>query len=249
MADTPEHTLRRVAMTLNVMALVPVVVLGVLGALLGAWWLGALVGLSLAAALVLRVRRGSDAAVLRSIGAQPASEVSYRRYHNLVDGLCVTTGVAKPELWVIDDPAANALALGRTPSEARIAVTTGLLDRLERIELEGVLATLLGQIRSGDTGVFGAVRSLAATVAPLGESAARVVERFLSPERVTRSDVAGCRITRFPPGLIAALERLSVVPTQPVLSPAAVAPLWLIPVGPATDVPTLDERISMLREL
>lgn len=249
MTDSPEEVLRRVRMVLVVLAMTPVAVLGVLAALVGVWWLGVLVGLALGAALVLRVRRGSDAGLLRSVGAKAADEASFRRYHNLVDGLCVSSGVPKPRLWVVDDPAANALALGRTPSEAAIVVTTGLLDRLERIELEGVLAALLGQIRSGDAGVCGEVRSMAATVAPVGDAAVRVMERFIGPDRVTRSDVGGCRITRFPPGLIAALERLSSVPTRPALSPPTVAPLWLVPVAPATAIPTLDERISMLREL
>ena len=70
------------------------------------------------------------------------------RYHNLVEGLCVSAGLPKPELYVIDDDAPNSFATGRNPDHAAIVVTTGLLEKLSRMELEGVLAHELAHIRS-----------------------------------------------------------------------------------------------------
>ena len=60
--------------------------------------------------------------------------------HNLVEGLCIASGLPKPRVYIIDDPAPNAFATGRNPRHAAIAVTTGLLEKMNRVELEGVLA-------------------------------------------------------------------------------------------------------------
>lgn len=228
---------------------VVVAVLGALGWILGVWPLGLLAGAAVGVGVVLKARGPSNEALLRSLGARPADDETFRRYHNLVEGLCVSAGVPKPQLWVIPDAAANALVIGRSAGESSMAVTTGLLDQLQRIELEGVLARLLAQIKSGDTQVTGRVSALAGTLAPFGDASTGVVERFLEPDRVTRADMSGCRITRFPPGLIAALERLASQPTEPALSPPAVSPLWLIPVKPGDGLPPLEQRIAMLREL
>ncbi len=244
-----EQILRRVTMALVGVVVVAVVVLGAIGLVLGVWPLGLLAGAVVGGGLVRKARGRSDEALLSALGARRADEETFRRYHNLVDGLCVSAGVPRPQLWVISDDAANALVLGRGATESCMALTTGLLDRLQRIELEAVVARLLAQIKAGDTRVAGRVSAFAATVAPLGDAASRVMERFLEPDRVTWADMSGCRITRFPPGLIAALEHLATCPTEPAVSPASVSPLWLVPVNPAADLPTLEQRIAMLREL
>ena len=82
----------------------------------------------------------SDAVALRMSRARPGRRRGYARYHNIVEGLCIASGLPKPRLYVIDDPAPNAFATGRSPRNAAVAVTTGLLDKMNRIELEGVLA-------------------------------------------------------------------------------------------------------------
>jgi heat shock protein HtpX len=92
----------------------------------------------------------SDAVALRVSRAKPASEEEYPRYHNIVEGLCIASGLPKPRLYVVDDPAPNAFATGRNPRHAAVAVTTGLLEKLNRIELEGVLAHELSHIKNYD---------------------------------------------------------------------------------------------------
>ena len=248
----PEERRRRTAsLALLVVAVValPTVVLGIIGVLVGLVWLGLLVGLAVGGGVALWAHRNAEHTVLRAVGARPAPDDEFRRYHNVVDGLCVTSGVPNPALWVVDDPAANALAVGRTPDRAALVLTTGLLECLPRIELEGVLASLLGQIRSGDTMVPSLVAALASPLAPLGGAAAGLVRRFAEPDVQTRSDVEACRLTRYPPGMIAALERLAQCDTRPRRQPSAVASMWLVPPTPTPDVPSLDERIAMLREL
>jgi heat shock protein HtpX len=92
----------------------------------------------------------SDKVALRMSHAYPADPVQYARYHNLVEGLCIASGLPKPRLYIVDDPAPNAFSTGRNPKHAAVAVTTGLLDKMNRVELEGVLAHELSHIRNYD---------------------------------------------------------------------------------------------------
>src|SRR3954466_2114559 len=92
----------------------------------------------------------SDRIALAASRAKPADGPEYARYHHLVGGLCIAAGVRKPRLYVVDDPAPNAFATGRNPKHAAVAVTTGLLERMNRVELEGVLAHELSHIKNYD---------------------------------------------------------------------------------------------------
>jgi len=92
----------------------------------------------------------SDRIALAASRAKPADGPEYARYHNLVEGLCIAAGLPKPRLYVVDDPAPNAFATGRNPKHAAVAVTTGLLEKMNRVELEGVLAHELSHVRNYD---------------------------------------------------------------------------------------------------
>src|SRR3954467_7113454 len=92
----------------------------------------------------------SDKVALAASRAKPADGPEYRRYHNLIEGLCIAAGLPKPRLYVVDDPAPNAFATGRNPEHSAIAVTTGLLEKMNRVELEGVLAHELSHIKNYD---------------------------------------------------------------------------------------------------
>lgn len=92
----------------------------------------------------------SDKIALAASRAKPADGPEYARYHNLVEGLCIAAGLPKPRLYVVEDPAPNAFATGRNPKHAAIAVTTGLLQQMNRVELEGVLAHELSHVRNYD---------------------------------------------------------------------------------------------------
>ena len=92
----------------------------------------------------------SDSIALAVSRARPASLEDYGRLHNLVEGLCIAGGLPKPRIYIVDDPSPNAFATGRDPKHAAIAVTTGLLEKLNRVELEGVLAHELSHIKNYD---------------------------------------------------------------------------------------------------
>jgi heat shock protein HtpX len=89
--------------------------------------------------------------VLSVHGAQEAGAEAHRQLRNVVEEMAIAAGVPPPKAYVIPTPGLNAFAAGRRPEEASVAVTTGLLDRLSREELQGVIAHELAHIKSRDT--------------------------------------------------------------------------------------------------
>ena len=243
----------------------------------------------------------SDAVALRMSHAHPADPEQYARLHNVVEGLCIAAGLPKPRVYVIDDPAPNAFATGRNPRHAAIAVTTGLLDTMNRIELEGVLAhelshvknydilvstlavTLVGVVvlladwslrfmwfgggrrRDGDGGGQGGapVALIGLVLLLLAPLFAQLMQLAVSRRREALADVSGVALTRYPPGLISALEKLKADKTVVHFNSRATAHLWIeSPLarepgeGPFARFnrlfdthPPLDERIKVLKEL
>jgi heat shock protein HtpX len=88
--------------------------------------------------------------VLAVSGARPADPGQYRQLHDLVEALALGEGLAKPDVYVIDDPSPNAFATGMSPRHAAITVTTGLLSIMDREELEGVLSHEMSHIKNYD---------------------------------------------------------------------------------------------------
>jgi heat shock protein HtpX len=245
----------------------------------------------------------SDAVALAMSRAKPADPEQYARLHNIVEGLCIAAGLPKPRVYIVEDDAPNAFATGRNPKHAAIAVTTGLLAKLNRIELEGVLAhelshvknydilvstlavTMVGAVallsdiglralwfgggrrRDNDSGGGGGPQAIFALLGlvllVLAPIAAKVMQLAISRRRESLADVSGVALTRYPPGLIAALEKLKDDQTVVHSGSRATAHLWIeSPVarepeegrmawlGKLFDThPPLEERIEALREL
>ena len=246
----------------------------------------------------------SDAIALRVSRARPASVEEYGRLHNIVEGLCIAGGLPKPRIYVVDDPSPNAFATGRDPKHAAIAVTTGLLEKMNRVELEGVLAhelshiknydilvstlavTMVGTIaiaadigvrflwfgmgrnrnNSNDNGGGGVMALLAVfgfILLILSPLIARVMQAAVSRKRETLADVSGVELTRYPPGLISALEKLRDDYTVVGSTSHATAHLWIEQPQAVSDDegrmaklnrlfdthPPIEERIELLREL
>ncbi len=117
--------------------------------------------------------RSSDRVALSMSHAVPADPTQYARLHNLVEGICIAAGMKKPRLYVVEDPAPNAFATGRNQDHAAIAVTTGLLEKMNRIELEGVLAHELAHIKNNDIMVATVAVTLVGLFALLSDIALR----------------------------------------------------------------------------
>ena len=94
-----------------------------------------------------------DKAVLAAAGAKPLNPdagAEERQLDNIVDELCLAANLPKPKLYVIDDTALNAFATGRDPEHASVAVTAGLMAKLDREEMSGVIAHELSHVRNFD---------------------------------------------------------------------------------------------------
>ncbi len=116
----------------------------------------------------------SDQIALSSAGAQEADPVEFRELHRILENLSITAGLPKPRLYIISDPAPNAFAAGRDPKHSVVAVTTGLLERLDRAELEGVLAHELSHVGNRDILVMTVAVVLAGFLSVLADMILRV---------------------------------------------------------------------------
>jgi heat shock protein HtpX len=247
----------RAAAVLGPLGAVVLLVLVVVALLAGLGVVGLVIAVVVAVAVTLLAYRRSPTVALHAARAHPADPDAYPRYHNLVEGLCVAAGVDKPALYVVDDPALNALAVGRSPRDAAVAVTTAVLEGMNRVELEGVLAHELSRVKNDDV--------LPPTVAAVAAGALRLVppvagwlvRRASGPERELAADATGVQLTRYPPGLASALRKLAAGSTAVGHAPWASAALWFAaPLAPDRGSPTrrrafdthapLEERIAAL---
>ena len=272
-----------------------------IGALVGNGPLWTLIALAVSAVIAFTSYWKADKIALSVSRARPAPPEEFPRLHNLVEGLCIAGGLPKPGVYVIDDPAPNAFATGRNPNHAAIAVTTGLLEKMNRVELEGVIAHELSHIRNYDILVSTLAVTMVGAVALMTDLAirtmwwnggrvarrgdhpnganplaivgivllvvapivAKIMQATISRRRETLADVSACQLTRYPPGLISALEKLKEDTTVTHSASTATAHLWIEqPMSGVGDTgklggvhrlfdthPPLDERIALLREL
>lgn len=107
----------------------------------------------------------SDKLVLASVHAQPIEEKDNPTLYNTVENLAIGAGLPKPRVYIINDPAPNAFATGRDPKHAVVAVTRGLLEKLNKIELEGVIAHELSHVKNYDTRLMAIVAILVGFIA------------------------------------------------------------------------------------
>ena len=137
------------------------------------WWITAFV-LVFAVGYATVQYFAADREALALSGAVEVSQADAPRFHRIVENLCISTGTPMPRLYVVDDPAPNAFATGRTPEQAAITVTTGLMDLLTDRELEGVLAHELAHIRNYDIRVSLVVFGLVVAVGALSDIVMRM---------------------------------------------------------------------------
>jgi len=267
----------------------------------GPW--GVVVAVILAVVLSLSSYFYGDKVVLASTRAKKVTPQEEPRLHNIVEGIAIAAGVPKPDVYVVPEQAPNAFATGRDPQHSSIAVTQGLLDMMNRVELEGVIghemshildrdiligtvvATVVGAavlmseiaMRSwfwgggrgrrdssgGDTAgavalILFAVGIVLLIIAPL---AGQLIKLSVSRNREYLADAEGVALTRYPPGLISALEKIAAAPHAMRAANNATAHLWLDQPSrvPGDDTSTMEklfsthppiaERIKRLQEM
>lgn len=126
---------------------------------------GPVIAAVIAAVMALTGYYKSDSIVLALSHARPAPPDEFPFLHNTVEGLAIAAGLPKPGVYVIDDTAPNAFATGRNPEHAAVAVTTGLLQKLNRVELEGVIGHEMSHIADYDTLLMTLAAVMVGTVA------------------------------------------------------------------------------------
>lgn len=301
MYDQIASNKRRSAALIFGFVLLVILVGVVVGQLIGGGPMASIVALVIAAVMAFTSYWKSDSIALAVSRAVPADPTTYQRLHNLVEGLCIAGGLPKPKVYVINDPAPNAFATGRNPQHAAIAVTTGLLEKMNRVELEGVVAHELSHIRNYDILVSTIAVTLVGSIALMTDLAirmmwwnggrasregdrsngsnplalfgflllilapiiAKAMQAAVSRKRETLADVSACQMTRYPPGLISALEKLRADQTATHSASMATAHMWIEqPLSGVSDGgklsffhrmfdthPPLDERIALLKDL
>src|SRR5437016_2679237 len=141
--------------------------------------IGSIVALSVGSISAVTSYFTGDRAVLLATGAKPiaevgasASEPDKQKLHqldNIVDEMTIAAGLPRPRVYIVPDPDPNAFATGRGPEHASIAVTRGLLDTLDREELQGVVAHEMSHIRNLDIRVMTVVAALVGAIALLSD--------------------------------------------------------------------------------
>lgn len=119
-------------------------------AVTGIGWLGLFIALAIAIAMSLTSYFKGDRIALATSHARPAAHEEYQQLYNVVEEMSIASGNPVPALYIIDDSAPNAFATGRNPQHSSIAVTTGLLDKMNREELQGVIAHEMSHVRNYD---------------------------------------------------------------------------------------------------
>ena len=255
-----------------VLVLGAIVLLGAVGYAIGlltqqgpAWLI---FGLGLAVALSAGSYFYGDRIVLVSTRARQVTPEQEPRLHNIVEGLAIAAGIPKPRVYVVPEQAPNAYATGRDPEHSSIAVTQGLLDAMNRVELEGVVAHEMSHILDRDMLVGTIVATLVGAVVLISEFFMRamwwggvggrrgndrgggpaeailfavgfvliilapifgqIVRFAMSRQREYLADAQGAMLTRYPPGLAAALKKIAAASSIPMRSANnATAHLWL----------------------
>lgn len=182
----------------------------------------------------------STAITLKMNGAEPISKKDAPEFYSIVESLSITAGLPMPKLYIINDSSMNAFAAGTNPENSVICATTGLLENMDKVEIEGVMAHEISHIKNYDIRVSMAAVALTAVIGVLSDIVLRfiflndddedsknpialvlglffvlispllatITRLAISRQREFLADATAVSLTRYPDGLISALEKL-----------------------------------------
>ena len=182
----------------------------------------------------------STAITLKMNGAEPISKKDAPEFYSIVESLSITAGLPMPKLYIINDSSMNAFAAGTNPENSVICVTMGLLENMDKVEIEGVMAHEISHIKNYDIRVSMAAVALTAVIGVLSDIVLRfiflndddedsknpialvlglffvlispllatITRLAISRQREFLADATAVSLTRYPDGLISALEKL-----------------------------------------
>ena len=185
----------------------------------------------------------SDRIVLSMAHAVPVDRESNREIYNLVENLCIAAGLPVPKIYITEDPALNAFATGRNPEHGVICLTTGLLARLDKSELEGVIAHELSHIKNRDTLVSTVIVILAGFISILADMFQRSI-LFRGRDSDNRGGgaliIVGLLLSILAP-IAALLIRMAISRKRELLADASGALLTRYPEGLASALEKISE--------
>ena len=182
----------------------------------------------------------STVIALKMNGAELISKKDAPEFYSIVESLSITAGLPMPKLYIINDSSMNAFAAGTNPENSVICVTTGLLENMDKVEIEGVMAHEISHIKNYDIRVSMAAVALTAVIGMLSDIVLRfiflnnddddsknpitlilglffvlispllatITRLAISRQREFLADATAVSLTRYPDGLISALEKL-----------------------------------------
>lgn len=225
----------------------------------------------------------SDKIALMSVGAREVKgEGKYKQYYDLVEGLTIASGLPMPKICVMPSSQINAFASGRDPQHSVVCVTEGAIEKLDKKELEGVLAHELGHVGNYDIRYMTLVAVMVGMISIISELFLRslwlkgdrdsknsvfvilgiilailapiivyLVQLAISRKREFSADATAVKFTRYPPGLIGALEKIKTENQPEKKVTKAVAPLFFA--NPFKNVgsthPPIEKRIEVLKRM
>jgi len=220
----------------------------VVGFATGSWLWGIVAMVVAGLAIVAAAFISAESMALRLLKARPLAAGGSLALRNQLEELCARTGLAEPDLYTVGAGAPAIASVGRVNNA--LIVTDGLVDDLTVVELEAAVARELARSKSGSTTVDTlAVPFLTVPFGKLGGLADKALRFFRGGDHDARTDLDGIAITRYPPGMTAALSKMTAVPSS--ASPA-VAHLWAVAKPSAPTKPGhygIDERLALLQEL
>lgn len=241
-----------------------------LGAAGGSMPVGSVVALGVGSVSALVSYYGGDRAILVSTGARPVADVAagaadadrlkLHQLDNVVDEMAIAAGLPRPPAYVVPDADPNAFATGRDPAHASIAVTRGLLDALDREELQGVVAHEMSHIRNLDVRVMTIVAALVGGVALLADWARRGMmwgggSRRRDEDRREGSGIAGLAlfvlwmVAVIVAPVVAQMLAMMVSRRREYLADASGAELTRNPMGLARALETIESAAAPTRSI
>lgn len=237
--------------------------------------LGVVIGTPIALVQVPLQRSRLERRVFQETGARMAAPDEQPRVRNILEALAIAADIPAPQFAIVDDPAPNSFGVGTSPKNTVVAVTTGLVEKLARPELEAILSYEISRIRSFDvslsswtvaltSGAINAVDDggLTSIIGWLPMRFAQWIQLWALRGQGVERDRAAVRFTRNPGALIGALERLAFDTIEVRKVSRATAPLWVEvpswvfrletsskPAGRLGQELLLDQRIDALRAL
>jgi heat shock protein HtpX len=221
---------------------------------------GILIALVIAGGMNIFAYWSSDKMVLRMYGAKQVDRQNAPDFHDLIAELAREADLPMPKVYIIQNDQPNAFATGRNPQNAAVAATTGLLARLSKEEIAGVMAHELAHVKNRDTLVMTITATLAGAISMLANFAILLVQMAISRAREFEADRVGAEICGQPLWLASALGKIqqaaSGIDNQVAEANPATAHMFIInPLhlgrfrGLFSTHPDTAQRIARLREM